>query len=53
MGEPISGSDVYTQREGSQERARALLESIALLETVGADREAKVEEILDRLPSAA
>ena len=33
------------------ERARALLESIALLETVAADREAQAEEILDRLSS--
>jgi hypothetical protein len=33
------------------ERARALLESIALLETMAADREAKAEEILDRLSS--
>ena len=33
------------------ERARALLESIALLETMAADREAQAEEILDRLSS--
>ena len=33
------------------ERARALSESITLLETVAADREARVEEILDCLSS--
>ena len=65
MGEPIfrlrfiypargalrrtSTSDQFGQ---PLERARALLESITLLETVVADREARVEEILDCLSSA-